>query len=520
VLGVRDGRLFAATLIMAVIQALFALISRSLGRITSSIFGWAVVALFGRTNSREQTLLSALVGAAAAWPVLLLGIAMPKIGTFLLSFVPIPEWVPDWTVRAVWIGLAVAVPFAVGLTMAMRRRGASRGPGFPTRSHGQRGRDRDSVERESTVTQLLRGIPITIGIAAAFIVVFVTVPVLRVTSFIRRRVEVHVPLVTDAASYDAVAAQAARTLMQHGYAVREAKPGWWMTVPSRILLYFGGPAFRDHIPQRLAYFRSARLEVALYPNALLLRGAEQDTAWAHGLVVEALTTAPALQTFDPGAQDIERQIHRVWSVYRENPAAHERAAALSRRLGDITRDIARLPVPYEEWQVVYRQALQLGRALGGEPQLLEALSSNGPTGSRMEEAQMATERPGESARALSNRQLISEITARASLLVRKEVDLAKAEIRADLQGQVGMAKAFGIAALMALLGLNLLLVAAVLALATTMPGWAAALSIAGIMLVSSAVMGYIGWRRVVTNPLALTRQTLKEDMRWVKERLA
>jgi hypothetical protein len=85
---------------MAVIQALFALITRSLGRITSSIFGWAVVALFGRTNSREQTLLSALVGAAAAWPVLLLGIVMPKIRTFLISFVPIPEWIPDWTVRA------------------------------------------------------------------------------------------------------------------------------------------------------------------------------------------------------------------------------------------------------------------------------------------------------------------------------------------------------------------------------------------------------------------------------------
>ena len=51
------------------------------------------------------------------------------------------------------------------------------------------------------------------------------------------------------------------------------------------------------------------------------------------VLVEALTTAPALQTFDPGAQDIERQIHRVWSVYRENPRAHTRAAALSRKAG-------------------------------------------------------------------------------------------------------------------------------------------------------------------------------------------
>ena len=498
---------------MAIIQALLALITRSLGRITSSIFGWAVVALFGRTNSREQTLLSALVGAAAAWPILLLGIAMPKVATFLISFVPLPEWVPDWTVRVVWIGLAAAVPFAVGLTMALRRRGASTGSGPAT-----------SVERESAVARLLRGFPVTIGIAAAFIVVFVTVPVLRVMALLRRRVEVHVPLVTDAASYAAVAVEAVRTLTKHGFAVREARPGWWMTVPSRILLYFGGPAFRDHIPQRLAYFRGSRLEVALYPNALLLRGVEQDTAWAHGALVEALTTAPALQTFDPGAQDIERQIHRVWSVYRENPRAHERAAALSRRLREITRDIARLPVAYEEWQVVYRQALQLGRALGGEPQLLEVLSSNdataSTTASRMEEVVMATGRPDEWAGTLSNRQLITDITAKASLLVRKEIDLAKTEIRADLQAQVGVAKALGVAGVAAFCGLNLLLLAAVLALATIMPGWAAALAVAGVALGIGAVMGYIGWRRMVKKPLARTRQTLKEDLRWVKERLA
>src|SRR5918994_982566 len=115
---------------MAVLQALLALITRSLGRITSSVFGWAVVALFGRTDRREQTLLSALVGAAAAWPILLLGIAVPKVATFLISFVPLPEWVPAWTVRVVWIGLAAAVPFAVGLILAMRRR-ESPAPALP-----------------------------------------------------------------------------------------------------------------------------------------------------------------------------------------------------------------------------------------------------------------------------------------------------------------------------------------------------------------------------------------------------
>src|SRR5437016_2582798 len=51
---------------MVILQALLALISRSLGSIMSALFGWAVVALFGPTTPREKMWLSALVGAAAA----------------------------------------------------------------------------------------------------------------------------------------------------------------------------------------------------------------------------------------------------------------------------------------------------------------------------------------------------------------------------------------------------------------------------------------------------------------------
>jgi Putative Actinobacterial Holin-X, holin superfamily III len=498
---------------MAIIQAVLALISRSLGRITSAIFGWAVVALFGQTKASEKTMLSAVVGAAAIWPVLLLGIAMPRVATFALAFVPLPTWVPQWTVRLVWIGLAVAIPFAVGITMALR---------------GPRGTALSALNppaaRESAVRRLLRGFPTTIGIAAAFFVVFVTVPALRMLSLIRRQIDLQVPLVTDRDHYHPVAAEIAEVLSRHDFPVREVKPGWWMTLPSRILLWLGGPAFRDHIPDRLAYFRADRLEVALYPNGLLLRGSAQDTAWAHGIVVEALSAAPALQTFDPRAQDLERQIRRVWSIYQENPAAHKGSAVLSSRLIEIAEQLRRAPVTYDEWQVVYRQTLQLGRALGGDRQLLETTGEGRSTAvdstTTQEEYMTASKSPNGSARELSNRTLISEITAKAMLLAQKEIELAKTEIRADLSAQLGMVKALGVAAIVVLLAVNLLLVAVVLALSLVIPGWLAALMVGGVLLLTGAIVGYVGWRRMVTNPLALTRQTLKEDVRWVKERLA
>ena len=218
-------------------------------------------------------------------------------------------------------------------------------------------------------------------------------------------------------------------------------------------------------------------------------------------------------------RSIERQIRSVWAVYRQNPVAHRGAAVLRARLVEIARDIRQLPVPYDEWQVVYRQALQLGRALGGEPQLLEAASRNGWHESA-KEAYMATAlRRGEPVEALSTRELIGEILGKASLLIKKEAELAKAEIKADLKSELAVVKGFAIALVCALMGLNTLLVALVLGLALWIPGWLAALITALVMLALGAVIGYISWTRRVM-PLAVTRKTLKEDMQWAKERLA
>src|SRR5262249_6684818 len=152
--------------------------------------------------------------------------------------------------------------------------------------------------------------------------------------------------VTDADSYDVVASEIARTLTTHGFEVRAVPPPWWMTAPSRILLWADSASFAAFVPRRFAYYRGEKIEAALYPNGLLLRGGDQDTAWAHGLLVEALTATPGLQTFDPNAQDIERQIRRVWHVYRERPGAHRDSRALLARLNEIGEEIRRLPVAY------------------------------------------------------------------------------------------------------------------------------------------------------------------------------
>src|ERR1700682_1695803 len=105
---------------MAIVQAILTLISRSLGSILSALFGWAVVALFGQTDSREKAWLSGLVAAAAAWPILLLGIVWPRLATLVLAFVPLFSRGPTLSIRLGLLLLPLAAPFARGVALAAR----------------------------------------------------------------------------------------------------------------------------------------------------------------------------------------------------------------------------------------------------------------------------------------------------------------------------------------------------------------------------------------------------------------
>lgn len=131
-------------------------------------------------------------------------------------------------------------------------------------------------------------------------------------------------------------------------------------------------------------------------------------------------------------------------------------------------------------------------------------------------------RPPDPLRDMGTKDLVTEVARKASALARKEVELAKTELRTDLKAEVKMAGGLGAAGLCAIWGVSLLLVAAVLGLMEggVLPGWAAALVVAAVVLAIGAGLGLWGWSRRVRKPLDATRRSLEENVRWAKDRIA
>ena len=115
-------------------------------------------------------------------------------------------------------------------------------------------------------------------------------------------------------------------------------------------------------------------------------------------------------------------------------------------------------------------------------------------------------------------ELVRDASAHVSMLVRAEIELAKAEVSATAK-RAGVGAGFVVAAgVIALLSLPFLFVTlAEVLVAVGLPRWSAYLIVWGLFVVVAAILGLIGYR-VVRKLRAPERtiETVKETARWAR----
>ena len=133
----------------------------------------------------------------------------------------------------------------------------------------------------------------------------------------------------------------------------------------------------------------------------------------------------------------------------------------------------------------------------------------------------AHDTPPEALRERPMGELVKQLGAQTSTLVRQEVDLAKAELSEKARVAGKGAGMFGGAAVVGLMAAGALTATLILVLDTAMDAWLAALIVTVVTAAVAAVLAIQGRNRIraATPPVPeQTIETVKEDMEWAKTR--
>jgi hypothetical protein len=322
---------------------LFAFVGRQLGRLVQMVFGWATLMLFGRVPQSKQLLLAGVSAGALAWIVLLAAVAIPPFGSFLVALLPLPDVIEERWVRLGILALALALPLAIGVGGLMLMDPAERPAGV-------RGK----------AVQVLRGYPYAAVLALVFLVLLVVAPPFKLRSILKGWEDAHIPIIIKPDGYDQVAEELKQAVDAAGLDLRHARAPRVLEAPSRLLALVGGASVRRLVPDRLVMLKAATLEVTIHPSDVALAGSRGSVARARAAMAARMTRTEAYLTIAKEAQEVEDVLRNLRAIDASDPALRE-AADESLRLVDAR--LARLVVSHEEWEVLYRQRLQVERDL-------------------------------------------------------------------------------------------------------------------------------------------------------------
>src|SRR5690349_2231456 len=345
---------------MAFLAALVAFGSRFASKVLTTTLGWASTLLFGRVPGSRQILLLGITFGSVIWIVMLSGVIVPSVGAFLLLLIPSQSFVPESTIRLLMLVGVIVVPGVVGAMTLLLESGKGR-------------------TVRGVVEAIARGYPLTLLLAVLLVFLAGLAVWRKGTSLVRRWSDAHVPMVVKPGAYDDVAHDLDDALSAAGLDLEAGDAPASMSLPARWLAAVAGRSSSSLVPDRMVRLRGPDLDVLIYPMDVLISGKSHDVVRARAAIASRLTTSAAHLTVSAEAQAIEDRLTAlaVGAPGREQPPPFD--ADVMAVFEAIDVDLAKLEVPYEEWEVLYRQRLQVERDLRAGAMAGEAvLGGEGP----------------------------------------------------------------------------------------------------------------------------------------------
>jgi hypothetical protein len=330
---------------VAILAALVAFGSRFASKVLTTALGWASTLLFGRVPASRQILLLGITFGSVIWLVMCAGFIVPDLGTFLLLLIPPQDFVADEVIRLVMFIGVIVVPGVVGLlTLAL------------TAKEERQGR--------RALAAVARGYPLTILLAVLLAFLAVLAIWRKGNSLVRRWTDAHVPMVVKPGAYDQVADDLDKALTAAGFDLTPETAPATMSMPAKWLAAVAGRTSSSLVPDRMLRLRGKDLDILIYPMDILISGKPDDVTRARAAMASRLTTSAAHLTVTAEAQAIEDRLTTLAKGApdeADRPPRFDEAAAAE--FASIDEALATIRIPYEEWEVLYRQRLQVERDL-------------------------------------------------------------------------------------------------------------------------------------------------------------
>lgn len=330
---------------MAILAGFVGILSRFAGQVLNTTLGWATLLLFGKVPAKRQTLLLVVVFGSLIWVALVAGVLVPDVGAILIAAVPLPDFVEESWVRVAMLIGAIVLPLLIGLAAV-----------FVSEKRGR------SVV--GTVIAVLRGYPFALVLPLMLVLLALVGTWRKVRSLVRRWTDAHVPVIVKPGGYDAVLQDVIAGLRHADLDVDPFDAGILLSGPPKLLDLIAGQGLGDLVPDRLMILRGRDLEVLVYPSDLAISGTKEMVARARAALAVRVSDAPAYLTTSAEAQRVEDRLDEI-----RHAAASAPVSATLDALHEVDVKLARLTVSQEEWDILYRQRLQVEHELlvGGGP---------------------------------------------------------------------------------------------------------------------------------------------------------
>lgn len=470
---------------MALLSTILTALSRKLGDLLQTLFGWSVSALFGRLHRRTQTFVTVALILAMCWPVFVVGVFFPAAATFVIAFVPIESDTVRAVLRVVWTVLAITAP----LIVAMLVRAAT-----PLRA------------RRPVPVTLLNGYPLSLGLAGSFLVTLVTVPLTRLVSLARRWEDQHIYVQPREGRYDDVLRHLVAACEAADLEPRVEPVPRQLSLSIRLLRFFSRGAIESFIIETPRRVVCEGLQLYLYPADLLIRGEPRKVAQVRARLTATLLERDAWLVNDAQAQELQGDLCRLWDVLHAHEHPVDAAGNVRARLAGVVKAAWNAKkLSFDDWLTLDRIARRLDAELSGQRSFIDQLSATTKTTpDTMPDVEAAT---------LPS--LVRALAHESKELVMLEASLAKVE--ADQLAARAQRSVIAFGSVIALTGaaVGLGAVAVVMALEES---FVAALVAAGVLASCAAIMFVVAYVGLPKALMERTRHRLERDWRLITER--